>query len=286
MHSGVVIKGDAKMNIRKQLAIYAGAAAVLVMTSAAQAEGRAFMPRGEAVAAPPGFVDLCQRDEASCGTPLAEVATTSTLALTTLSTSSLGRSWTLALTAATKAPQVEEDSAETLGLAMVETVKAYQPQAVEDFLPAGVAREAVAAPVALAPVSHAAQLDKTQLKLITRVNLQVNRDVHSASDFDLYGLNEFWSLPRVIDGKMYGDCEDYALEKRRRLIAEGVPAEALSMAVVVTHRGERHAVLIVAFEAGDMVLDNLTPWPTPWAQLNYTWVERQVAGSSTWTTIA
>ena len=246
------------------------------------------MPRGETVAAPPGFVDLCQRDEASCGTPLAEAATTTTLALTTLSTASLGRSWSLALTAATKAPAVVEDSAATLGLAMVETLKPYQPQAVEDFLPAGVVREAVQAPAAMAvaPVAQAALLDKSQLKLITRVNLQVNRDVHSASDFDLYGLNEFWSLPRVIDGKMYGDCEDYALEKRRRLIAAGIPAEALSMAVVVTHRGERHAVLIVAFEAGDMVLDNLTPWPTPWAQLNYTWVERQVAGSSTWTTIA
>ena len=85
---------------------------------------------------------------------------------------------------------------------------------------------------------------------------------------------------------MYGDCEDYALEKRRRLIEAGVSAEALSMAVVVTRRGERHAVLVVAFESGDVVLDNLTPWPTPWADLGYTWIERQVGSSNAWTTVS
>ena len=99
-------------------------------------------------------------------------------------------------------------------------------------------------------------------------------------------MPEFWTLPQVVDGKMYGDCEDYALEKRRRLIEAGVSAEALSMAVVVTRRGERHAVLVVAFETGDVVLDNLTPWPTPWAALGYTWIQRQVAGSNAWTTVS
>jgi predicted transglutaminase-like cysteine proteinase len=275
------------MNIRKQLAICASLLAVLAMSSAAQAGHRPFLTRGDAVAAPPGFLDLCARDEASCGAPAAEVAPTTSLALTTLSTSSLGRSWPLVLAAATKPRLVEEDGASGFGLTMIETLTAYRPLQVEDFLPAGTVRPAAVAPTALAaaPVSHAAELDKSQLKLITAVNRNVNREVHKASDFDLYGLQEFWSLPRVVDGKMYGDCEDFALEKRRRLVEAGVPAEALSMAVVVTRKGERHAVLVVAFETGDMVLDNLTPWPTPWAELNYTWVQRQVAGTSTWTTV-
>lgn len=249
------------------------------------------MARGETVAAPPGFIDLCERDQASCGSHAGNVVPTTTLALTALSTSSLGRSWSLALAAATQAPATQDDDAD-LGLAVVESLQAYRPEAVEDFLPAGVVREAVEAPapapavVAEAAASQVAQLDKSQLKLITNINRDVNRDVHKSSDFDLYGMPEFWSLPRVVDGKMYGDCEDYALEKRRRLIEAGVSAKALSMAVAVTARGERHAVLVVAFETGEVVLDNLTPWPTPWAELNYTWIQRQVGGSAEWTTIS
>ncbi len=128
-------------------------------------------------------------------------------------------------------------------------------------------------------------VSKSLMRLVNTLNRDVNREVQKANDFDLYGLQEFWSLPRVIDGKMYGDCEDYALEKRRRLIAAGVPADALSMAVAVTSRGETHAVLVVSFESGDWVLDNLTPWATPWNELNYRWVERQVPGSAEWKSI-
>jgi predicted transglutaminase-like cysteine proteinase len=124
------------------------------------------------------------------------------------------------------------------------------------------------------------------MRLVNTLNRDVNREVQKANDFDLYGLLEFWSLPRVIDGKMYGDCEDYALEKRRRLIAAGVPAEAMSMAVAITARGEAHAVLLVRFESGDWVLDNLTPWATPWGDLNYRWVERQAPGSVEWNKVA
>lgn len=272
------------MNIRKQLIKFAGVAVMMAATTVANAGTRPFMARGETVEAPPGFTDLCQRDETSCGAPAALVAPTSALAMTALSTSSLGRTWPMAMAAAER--QASDDAAETaeLGLVVVESLQAYRPAAVEDFLPAGAVRETAPAPVMMA--AGPAQLDKSQLKLITNINRDVNRDVRKSSDFDLYGMPEFWSLPRVIDGQMYGDCEDYALEKRRRLIAAGVPAEAMSMAVAVTRRGERHAVLVVAFEAGDVVLDNLTPWPTPWNEMSYTWIQRQVAGSTAWTTVS
>lgn len=242
------------------------------------------MSRGDTVAAPPGFTDLCQRDETSCGSPSAMVAPTTTLAMAALSTSSLSRTWPMAMAAVELQASDAAAEADELGLVVVESLEAYRPDAVEDFLPAGDIRQAAPAPTMLA--AGPGQLDRSQLKLITNVNRDVNRDVRKANDFDIYGLLEFWSLPRVIDGKMYGDCEDYALEKRRRLIEAGVPADAMSMAVAVTARGERHAVLVVAFESGDMVLDNLTPWPTPWSELNYTWIQRQVAGSTAWTTIS
>ena len=244
------------------------------------------MARGEAVEAPPGFTQLCQRDETSCGSPAAMVAPTSALAMTALSTASLGRTWPMALAAAERQALDAAAEAAALGLTTVESLQAYRPDAVEDFLPAGAVRQAAPVRTVMAASADAEQLDRSQLKLITRINRDVNRDVRKADDFDIYGMPEFWSLPRVIDGRMYGDCEDYALEKRRRLIEAGVPAETLSMAVAVTRRGERHAVLVVAFEAGDVVLDNLTPWPTPWGELNYTWIQRQVGGSTAWTTIS
>ncbi|WP_425997092.1 transglutaminase-like cysteine peptidase [Caulobacter sp. DWR1-3-2b1] len=272
------------MNIRKQLIQFASVAIVLATATIVHAGTRPFMARGETVEAPPGFTHLCGQNQASCGAPAALIAPTTTLAMTALSTSSLGRTWPMVIAAAGRQASDAAAEATEMGLIVVESLQAYRPEAVEDFLPAGVVRQSVPAPILMA--AGPAQLDKGQLKLITNINRDVNRDVRKSSDFDLYGMPEFWSLPRVIDGQMYGDCEDYALEKRRRLIEAGVPAEALSMAVAVTRRGERHAVLVVAFESGDVVLDNLTPWPTPWADLGYTWIQRQVAGSSAWTTVS
>jgi predicted transglutaminase-like cysteine proteinase len=55
-----------------------------------------------------------------------------------------------------------------------------------------------------------------------------------------------------------GDCEDYALTKRRKLIALGWSARALRIAVARTASVEGHAVLVVATSQGDLVLDNCT----------------------------
>jgi len=102
--------------------------------------------------------------------------------------------------------------------------------------------------------------ERAQLKLLNQINQSVNREVKKANDLDLYGQPEYWSLPRRVDGRLYGDCEDYALEKRRQLIAAGVPESALSLAVAFTARGESHAVLMISLKSGDWVLGNLTPW--------------------------
>ncbi len=55
-----------------------------------------------------------------------------------------------------------------------------------------------------------------------------------------------------------GDCNDYVLTKRSRLIELGVPAGALRLAVTATRRGEKHLILVVKTSAGDVVLDNLS----------------------------
>lgn len=275
------------MNIRKSIIGLLGVAVVSGGAGVANAETRPFMARGEVVAAPPGYTDLCQRDEAHCGSFTPQTTATTPLVMAALSTASLGQTWSLAMAALSdQVPSAPEDT-EQLSLLEVESLLIYQPDAVVDFLPAGVVRP-IAEAAAMAPVMMAdgsAALAKGQMKLITKINQAVNREVRKSSDLDLYGMPEFWSLPRVVDGQMYGDCEDYALEKRRRLIEAGVSAEALTLAVVITRTGERHAVLVATFDTGDVVLDNLTPWPTPWAALGYTWVQRQVAGSTAWTTV-
>ncbi|RRN64734.1 transglutaminase-like cysteine peptidase [Caulobacter sp. 602-1] len=265
--------------------------AIAMMAGAsAQAGSMPFMPRGEGVGAPMGFADLCRRDADACGAPADQLAFLGG-AVSLTATSSVGAPSQHHFEAVAPTASAVEDGA---NLIAVEVIKAWTPAAVEDFVAAGQLRPSAVA-VAAAPAAAATKsdnlawttrTDREQVKLLNQVNQLVNRTVKKATDLELYGQPEYWSLPRQVNGKLYGDCEDYALEKRRQLIAAGVPETALSMAVAFTARGESHAVLMVSLESGDWVLDNLTPWATPWEDLNYRWVERQIPGTALWTTIA
>jgi predicted transglutaminase-like cysteine proteinase len=116
---------------------------------------------------------------------------------------------------------------------------------------------------------------------IVHVNLAVNENNKPESDQSHYGQPEYWTLIR--DGR--GDCEDFALTKRKQLIDAGLPVRALRMAVVVTLSGEEHAVLTVATDRGDYVLDNLTNDILPWDRTGYAWQARQdTSGRQTWVT--
>lgn len=84
------------------------------------------------------------------------------------------------------------------------------------------------------------------------INSAVNREIRPVSDASQYGVRDRWRI-----GVSRGDCEDYALEKRRRLIARGWPSSAVLIALGRT-RGQQHAVLIARTTEGDYVLDNLT----------------------------
>jgi len=89
---------------------------------------------------------------------------------------------------------------------------------------------------------------------LRQINSHVNDTIIEVSDMEQYGREDVWTLPT--SGK--GDCEDFALLKRKLLIQRGWPASALSISVGMTARGEAHAVLIVATASGEFVLDNLT----------------------------
>jgi predicted transglutaminase-like cysteine proteinase len=114
-------------------------------------------------------------------------------------------------------------------------------------------------------------LAPAQWLALQEINEAVNRAIKPMDDLKHYGRVEYWNIPT--DG--FGDCEDYALTKRRDLMAAGFPASALRIAVVITWRNERHAVLTVATDRGDYVLDNLTRTIRSWDDTDYQWIERQ-----------
>lgn len=114
---------------------------------------------------------------------------------------------------------------------------------------------------------------------VEAVNAEVNRELRDTPDERQYGRADYWAAPAPgPDGRRRGDCEDYALLKRARLIAEGVPARALSIALADTPWGARHAVLLVAADGEEFVLDNLTPRLLPVSRADLNWRDRQRPG--------
>ena len=76
------------------------------------------------------------------------------------------------------------------------------------------------------------------------------------------------------------DCVAYVKAKSEALQRIGVPESALSPAVVLTHGGIVHAVLILTTSDGDVVLDNLSSYIHPWGAVDYIWVKRRLASDS------
>jgi len=91
-------------------------------------------------------------------------------------------------------------------------------------------------------------------KIITEVNDLVNRRSWYKTDMELYGTPEFWT--EILEG---GDCEDFALGKRREFLNRGVPVEKLRLCCCFTETPppNYHAVLVVTDDDGnDWILDN------------------------------
>jgi predicted transglutaminase-like cysteine proteinase len=121
--------------------------------------------------------------------------------------------------------------------------------------------------------ARVAKLDARAWRELARINRDVNEAVEPMSDLEHWGQLERWSYPT--DGK--GDCEDYVLEKRKRLMAAGWPRQALLITVVRDTKGDGHAVLTVRTDRGDFVLDNQETRVKAWTDTGYTFVKRQSA---------
>ena len=114
-------------------------------------------------------------------------------------------------------------------------------------------------------------LDEKNWREILKINASVNRDIEPVTDMEHWGVVERWSYPS--DGK--GDCEDYVLEKRRRLLRAGFPRQSLLVTVVRDHKGDGHAVLTVKTDRGDFILDNQAPKVLAWSETGYRFIKRQ-----------
>lgn len=104
------------------------------------------------------------------------------------------------------------------------------------------------------------------------INRAVNAEITFQPDWDARGVEELWCFP--VGGA--GDCEDYALEKRRRLVALGLPGASLTLAIV--HHTERlfsHTLLLVETTAGTYVLDNLDDGLRCWNEVPYRYERRE-----------
>ncbi len=206
------------------------------------------MPLGPPVDAPWGYVSLCNRSPVDCvneDTPQAR-------ARAVLAARALARArWERAMQQRGMRPAV--------GAANANAVGANAGAAAE--------QTSIAEPWRIPR--------KAAWGTLQRINDHVNRTIRPADDRRVYGVSDWWIAPLSSGQAPLGDCKDYALEKRRELIAAGIMARALSMALVRTAWGEAHVVLVVATLEGDYVLDNLTSEIRHWSHAPYSWQARQ-----------
>jgi predicted transglutaminase-like cysteine proteinase len=98
---------------------------------------------------------------------------------------------------------------------------------------------------------------RPQREQLRSINRFANRTPYR-SDRDNFGRSDYWATPlEFLAGA--GDCEDYAILKYVSLRQLGFTAEQLEILVLQdVEQRVTHAVLIVAMDGKDYLLDNLT----------------------------
>ncbi len=111
--------------------------------------------------------------------------------------------------------------------------------------------------------------------VIREINASVNGTIVAMTDEDVYGKDEVWEYPTTA-----GDCEDFVLMKRKKLVDRGFSISDLLITVVRKPDGEGHAVLTLRTTDGDYILDNLTDEVKLWTETDYTYLKRQASFNS------
>jgi predicted transglutaminase-like cysteine proteinase len=204
-----------------------------------------FMALGERVAPPRGYIDFCAREPGECPPALRSRSGAP-------AGGHLGDYWRVVFEAVEPAALPHHAG----GVAATDPPDGAQTAAPEP------------ARADLLPATAALWRD------LETVNRSVNARIKAASDASVYRRSDYWALP-LERGAAGGDCEDYVLEKRRALRELGYPDRLLSIALVTTAWGEKHAVLLVRTEQGEYVLDSLSPRIVAWRDASYRWDSRQ-----------
>lgn len=117
--------------------------------------------------------------------------------------------------------------------------------------------------------------------VVRSINSQVNHDIMPMTDEEIFGRDEVWTYPKDV-----GDCEDFALLKRKMLIERGFSPADLLITVVRKPDGEGHAVLTLRTADGDYILDNLDSNVKIWSETPYRFLKRQASfNTGRWVTI-
>ncbi len=114
------------------------------------------------------------------------------------------------------------------------------------------------------------KLSRDRWRQIVEINSSVNTSIKPMTDLQIFGVEEYWTLPEKA-----GDCEDYALLKRKMLAEQGFPLGSLLMTVGYNRDGGGHAVLTVSTDMGDYILDNLEEKVLLWRDAEITYSKRQ-----------
>jgi predicted transglutaminase-like cysteine proteinase len=250
------------------------------------------MQLGASALPPRAYVAFCQRRPQDCGADPAQV-------LAAAAKADAERAQLLAALSPTQAeieasapaamgdrPQAGFALASYVPTAPVQTLAFALPEPLQAVI---VAKRVETTVAFIDPVAEARRAEASTPAMtpdlwakLNRINDKMNRKIARRTDRDGYGLEDFWTTP-LAEGRSFGDCEDYVLEKQRALADAGVPRKALNIALVTTSWGEAHAVLLVSTRDGDYVLDNLSPFVRSWRKTDYRWRQRQVDGDAfTW----
>lgn len=112
-------------------------------------------------------------------------------------------------------------------------------------------------------------LDATKWDELRSINASVNGRITPMPDAP---GEDHWTL-----GASRGDCDDYAVQKRKELQDRGWPSASLSLAAAYLPGNVGHLVLVVRTDRGEFVLDNLRDVILPADRVTYRWVARQSA---------
>jgi predicted transglutaminase-like cysteine proteinase len=157
--------------------------------------------------------------------------------------------------------------------AAVASGASFEPEFGKSLPPVGFVKFCVANPAECKGVGRRvkrADATPDMWNMLFKINAEVNTKIAPISDQDLYGVAEHWTYPTTA-----GDCEDYLLLKKRELEAQGFDSGSLLITVVLDEKGEGHAVLTVATNAGDYVLDNRRNDILLWKDTGYSFLKRQ-----------